>query len=135
MLVLYQHHDLVGDFCYIRNVLFPIHNVYQEFNFRKIKNLFLISARFCKIYFIMLLLLSTFNVVFIRMACIVDGLKHVKIQYYCEKTPIYIHVFKTRLQLQITMWVFTRKVINYIFIAFQVFRRLNVLLHTARLTD
>ena len=41
----------VWRFCYIRNVLlFPTRlNVYQSFNFRKIKNLFMVSARFCEI--------------------------------------------------------------------------------------
>ena len=40
---------------YIRNVLFvtDTFNVYQAFNFRKIKNLFMVSARFCEIYFIL----------------------------------------------------------------------------------
>ena len=28
-------------------------NVYQAFNFRKIKNLFVVSARLCEIYFIL----------------------------------------------------------------------------------
>ena len=34
-------------------------NVYQAFNFRKIKNLFVVSARFCAIYFILQVLLYT----------------------------------------------------------------------------
>ena len=36
-------------------------NVYQAFNFRKIKNLFVVSAWFCEIYFILQVLLYTFN--------------------------------------------------------------------------
>ena len=36
-------------------------NVYQAFNFRKIKNLFVVSARFCEIYFILQVLLYTFK--------------------------------------------------------------------------
>ena len=39
-------------------------NVYQTFNFRKIKNLFVVSARFCEIYFILQVLLYTFKHVF-----------------------------------------------------------------------
>ena len=35
-------------------------NVYQAFNFRKIKNLFMVSARFCEIYFILQVLLYIF---------------------------------------------------------------------------
>ena len=38
-----------------------IFNVYQAFNFRKIKNLFVVSARFCEIYFILQVLLYTFK--------------------------------------------------------------------------
>ena len=49
--------------CYIRNVLlFPTHlNVYQAFNFRKIKHLFMVLARFCEIYFTLQVLLYIFN--------------------------------------------------------------------------
>ena len=36
-------------------------NVYQAFNFRNIKNLFVVSARFCEIYFILQVLLYTFK--------------------------------------------------------------------------
>ena len=36
-------------------------NVCQAFNFRKINNLFVVSARFCEIYFILQVLLYTFN--------------------------------------------------------------------------
>ena len=40
---------------YIRNVPFvtDTFHVYQAFNFRKIKNLFIVSAKFCEIYFIL----------------------------------------------------------------------------------
>ena len=36
-------------------------NVYQAFNFWKINNLFVVSARFCEIYFILQVLLYTFK--------------------------------------------------------------------------
>ena len=36
-------------------------NVHQTFNFRKIKNLFVVSAMFCEIYFILQVLLYTFK--------------------------------------------------------------------------
>ena len=48
----------------MNDLLFPTHlmcSVYQAFNFRKIKNLFVVSARFCEIYFILQVLLYTFN--------------------------------------------------------------------------
>ena len=35
--------------------------LYQAFSFRKINNLFVVSARFCEIYFILQVLLYTFN--------------------------------------------------------------------------
>ena len=41
-------------------------NVYQAFNFRKIKKLFVVSARFCEICFILQVLLYTFKRVRIR---------------------------------------------------------------------
>ena len=51
VLVIYQHDDLFGAFVILGNVLlFPTHlNVYQSFNFRNIKNLFTVSARFSEI--------------------------------------------------------------------------------------
>ena len=36
-------------------------NVYQGFNFRMIKNLFMVSVRFCEIHFILQVLLYTFK--------------------------------------------------------------------------
>ena len=49
----YQHDDLFGDFVILRMFYCFQHknNVYQVFNFRKIKHLFMVSARFCEIYF------------------------------------------------------------------------------------
>ena len=61
--VLYQHDDLFGDFV-ICSTVFNIFNVYQAFNFREINNLFVASARFCEIYFILQVLLYTFNFLF-----------------------------------------------------------------------
>ena len=88
VLVLYQHDDLFGDFVILtrsirdsetsidfvqgppgsrrelgKNVLlFPTHlNMYQAFNGRKIKNLFMVSARLCEIYFILQVFLYTFD--------------------------------------------------------------------------
>ena len=43
-------------------LLFPTFNVYQAFNFRKIKNVFVVSARFCEIYFILQVLLFPFKI-------------------------------------------------------------------------
>ena len=54
---------IVWRFCYIKNVLFQTYlNVYQAFNGRKIKNLFMVSARFCEIYFILQVLMYIFNI-------------------------------------------------------------------------
>ena len=41
------------------STVFNTFNVYQAFNVRKIKNLFVVSARFCEIYFILQVLLYT----------------------------------------------------------------------------
>ena len=62
VLVLYQHDDLFGDFV-ILGMFYCFHtfNVYQAFNFRKIKHLFMVSARFCETYFTLQELLYTFN--------------------------------------------------------------------------
>ena len=53
----------VWRFCYIRNVLlFTTHLMHVPgIQFKKIKNLFMVSARCCEIYFILQVLLYTFN--------------------------------------------------------------------------
>ena len=61
---LYKHDDLIGDFVLFRNVstVSNTFNVYQAFNFRKIKNLVMVSARNCEINFILQVLLYTFKI-------------------------------------------------------------------------
>ena len=61
VLVLFQHDYLFGDFIILgkSQVDFNTFNVYKAFNFRKIKNLFMVSARVCENYFLMKVLLYT----------------------------------------------------------------------------
>ena len=55
----------VWRFCYIGNVLlftnYNTYNVYQALNFRKMKNLFMVSAFSYEIYFILQVLVYTFK--------------------------------------------------------------------------
>ena len=62
MLVLYLSMMIYLEILLYYNALFfNTFNVYQAFNFRKINNLFVVSARFCDIYFILQVLLYTFK--------------------------------------------------------------------------
>ena len=68
-----QNYLVIRGFCYIRphynevplyyecSTVSNTFNVYQAFNFREIKNLFVVSARFCEIYFILQVLMYTFK--------------------------------------------------------------------------
>ena len=51
--VLHQYDDLFEDFVYIKecSTVSNTFYVYQAINFRKIKNIFMVSAMFCEIYF------------------------------------------------------------------------------------
>ena len=57
--------------------------VYQAFNFRKIKNLFVVSARFCEIYFILQVLLYTFKP---ELALVNPVMFHLSSPVICNQT-------------------------------------------------
>ena len=57
-------------------------NVHQAFNFRRFKNLFMVSARFCEIYFILLVLLYTF-IILMWLTQLV-WCKTAKVIWYCS---------------------------------------------------
>ena len=56
VLVLYHHDDLFGDVV-ICSTVSNTFNAYHAFSFKKIKNLFMVSARSCEIYLVLQVLL------------------------------------------------------------------------------